>query len=145
MNHRILSRLKPMPPMLRTVWVLFAFSGPLLFASTVSPWCQWTRDDRPVGYAEFWASGAGVLMVAVSVTMMLVAVGIFRAQRWIQLAIPTGFVIAALGGIMHAAPVEGAGCLAWAAFSYWYLNRKETTRHYFTPTASRSADSASGQ
>jgi hypothetical protein len=126
--------LKSMPNALGTLTAVFAACGMMAIVLTVLPINGWKYEDRPVTYGELWRSGGGVLVVSTGAAMVVLAVGLYRAQGWVRYALPlclTAMMVYCGVRVNLTAPYEWAGALFWAILSYWYFFWKPAVVAYF--------------
>jgi len=124
-----------MPETLAALSCMFMVFGVLSLVAAILPISDWRYEGRSFSYREFWQSGGGILVVATGLTMILLAVGFYRAQRWVRYAIPLGFVAVTVYAALRPDPLfryQWAGALFWVFLSYWYFNRKRKVVAYFS-------------
>ena len=142
---RLYQRFKEMPRALATLTVVFFASGLMSIVLAIFPIKEWSYDNQPVTYTEFWRMGGGILVVIVGTALLLLAIGFYQAWNWVRYAVPLVLaVITALSLIRPdpATPDQWIGSLLFAILSCWYFFWKRSVVHYFSrsrdasPTAS---------
>jgi hypothetical protein len=133
---RLKQRLRQMPETLAALSCLLIFFGPLCILLAVLPLSEfWSYQGRTISYQQFWRSGGGILVTSAGAMMTLLGIGFYRAQRWVQYAIPFLFIALSIYSLFRpddSTTYERLGFLVWGILSYWYLNRRRKVVEYFT-------------
>jgi hypothetical protein len=78
---------KEMPVLLRTLCQGGMVAGPLLLLFLIVPVAPWTVNGKPMSYAEFWTSGAGLSAALFVGLITLGTWGIAARKSWTRWAL----------------------------------------------------------
>ena len=113
-----------MPKALAVMTGIFGACGLILVALALLP--------------STWRIGDGILAVTTGAFMLVLAVGLYKAQGWARYALPMVLAAMALGSAIRPWPNEGPhqwlGSLFLGIVSYWYFFWKGAVVGYFSQT-----------
>ena len=122
--------LKAMPLFLKLISV-FCFFGVLFAIGPFCPFMNFTINERPVSFREFWVSGAGPTMSLLGIILVASGVGIVYRKKWARLT----FIAPYLGLLVYASVVQPdviIPIVIFIIFLIWYLFVKKSVKEYFS-------------
>lgn len=127
--NKILLQMKLMPLFLRFITTL-CLGGILFIIGPLCPIGNFTINDQPVTFIEFWNTGAGPIMLILGILLFTSGIGILKYKKWGRNLFIFSYIFAFISSMLIFKSIgnfySALASLFFLIFVYAYLflNRK---------------------